>query len=102
MADPRKSTILVVDDDEGVLNIAIAILEDLGYQTIGVTTGARALQVLATEGNRIDALFSDIMMPGMDGFELAEQAKALRPNLKIILTSGYVGPEIAAAMSSAF
>ena len=93
-------TILVVDDDADVRYIARAILEDLGYETIGASSGAGALQVLATEGDRIAALFSDIMMPGMNGFELAQQAKAVHPDLKIILTSGYIGPEIAAAMSS--
>jgi CheY-like chemotaxis protein len=93
-------TILVVDDNEDVRDIARAILEDLGYETIGASSGAGALQVLATAGQRIAALFSDIMMPGMNGFELAQQAKAVRPDLKIILTSGYIGPEIAAAMSS--
>jgi CheY-like chemotaxis protein len=96
----KKYTILVVDDDEAVCGIAAAILDDLGYETIGATSGGAALQVLATEGDRITALFSDIMMPGMNGFELAQQAKAVRPDLKIILTSGYIGPEIAAAMSS--
>jgi CheY-like chemotaxis protein len=95
-----NDTILVVDDDEDVRYIARAILEDLGYETIGASSGAGALQVLATAGDRITALFSDIMMPGMNGFELAQQAKAVHPDLKIILTSGYIGPEIAAAMSS--
>ena len=94
-------TILVVDDDEAVRDLAMAILDDLGHETIGSSSGASALQVLATEGDRIDALFSDIMMPGMNGFELAQQAKAVRPDLKIILTSGYVGLEIAIATSSA-
>jgi CheY-like chemotaxis protein len=98
-----KYTILVVDDDDDVRDIATAILEELGYEAIGASGGAAALQVLATteEGRCIDALFSDIMMPGMNGFELAQQAKAARPDLKIILTSGYIGPEIAGAMSSA-
>jgi CheY-like chemotaxis protein len=96
----KKYTILVVDDDEDVRNIATAILDDLGYGTIGATSSAGALQVLATAEQRIDALFSDIMMPGINGFELAQQAQAVRPDLKIILTSGYIGPEIAAAMSS--
>ena len=97
----EKYMILVVDDDEHVREIARAILEDLGYGTIGASSGTAALEVLATEGVRVDALFSDIMMPGMNGFELAQQAKAARPDLKIILSSGYIGPEIAAAMSSA-
>jgi CheY-like chemotaxis protein len=94
-------TILVVDDDEDVRYIARAILEDLGYETIGASSGAGALQVLATEGDRIAALFSDIMMPGMNGFELAQQAEMMRPDLKIILTSGYMAPEMAKAMSIA-
>jgi CheY-like chemotaxis protein len=98
-----KYTILVVDDDDDVRDIATAILEELGYETIGASGGAAALQVLATteEGRCIDALFSDIMMPGMNGFELAQQAEMMRPDLKIILTSGYMAPEMAKAMSIA-
>ena len=57
----QTCTVLVVDDDVGVLNIAMAILEDFGYETLGASSGLEALQVLATDGHRIDALFSDIM-----------------------------------------
>jgi CheY-like chemotaxis protein len=96
-----KHTILVVDDNEDVADTARVVLEEFGYETIGASSGAAALQVLATEGHRIDALFSDIMMPGMNGLELAQQATAAYPTLKVILTSGYMGPELAAAMSSA-
>jgi CheY-like chemotaxis protein len=97
----EQCTILVVDDEAEVRNIAMAVLEDLGYETIAATSGACALRILATtHGRHVDVLFSDIMMPGMNGFELAQQAKALRPDLKIILTSGYIGLEIAIAMSS--
>ena len=96
-----KYTILVVDDDEDVREIASAILEEFGYATIATSSGAAALQVLATgKAQPIDVLFTDIMMPGMNGFELAQQAAAIRPDLKIILTSGYIAPEMAKAMSS--
>src|SRR5690242_19169518 len=102
MPHPSKPrTILVVDDDADVRDIATTILDELGYEAIGAASGAAALAVLATEGHRIDALFSDIMMPGMNGFELAQRAKAAHPDLKIILTSGYMGPEMAAAISAA-
>ena len=96
-----KRTILVVDDNEDVRDTARAVLDVFGYETIGALSGAAALQVLATEGHRIAALFTDIMMPGMNGFELALHARAMYPDLKIILSSGYIGPELAAAMSSA-
>jgi CheY-like chemotaxis protein len=96
-----KRTILVVDDNEDVRDTARAVLDVFGYETIGALSGAAALQVLATEGHRIAALFTDIMMPGMNGFELARHARAMYPDLKIILSSGYMGPELAAAMSSA-
>jgi signal transduction histidine kinase/CheY-like chemotaxis protein len=87
---PRGSeTILVVDDEEHLVDIAVSHLEGLGYRTVTANGGMQALEVLQGDAD-IDLLFSDVIMPGgMDGYELAKQAIEKRPNLKVLLTSGF-------------
>jgi signal transduction histidine kinase len=83
-------TVLLVEDDEQVLGMAIESLEELRYKVIVARNAAEALEHL-NGLERIDILFSDVIMPGgMNGSKLAEEAKRIRPGLKILLTSGYV------------
>lgn len=90
-----KETILIVDDDEMVRNAAQTVLASkLGYDVLAVSNGETALSVLKNK-REIHLLFTDVMMPGINGHELAHQARQLRPDLKILLTSGYVSPELA-------
>lgn len=79
--------VLVVDDDPQVLELVAGMLEDLGCEVRRARTGTDALAVLAND-QRIEILITDINMPGMAGYELAEQAKQVRPHLKAILLSG--------------
>jgi PAS domain S-box-containing protein len=82
-------TILVVEDDPFVRAYAVRTLDGLGYHVVAAVNGPEALSRLHGD-ERIDLLFTDVVMPGgMNGWELAEQARALRPSLKILLTSGY-------------
>jgi CheY-like chemotaxis protein len=81
-------TVLVVDDDSDVRDLAVEILADSGYRVLAAGNGSDALRVLAGEP-AIDLLFTDIVMPGLDGIALARQAVALRPELKVIYASGY-------------
>jgi signal transduction histidine kinase/CheY-like chemotaxis protein len=86
----RSATILVVDDDPLVANSTVEMLTDLGHEVIGVESGAQALEVL--EGDRpIDLLMTDHAMPEMTGAELARRAQAVRPDLPILLATGYIG-----------
>jgi PAS domain S-box-containing protein len=81
--------ILVVEDDEAVQEVAVAALDSLGYRTVLARDGRDALAVLRRRGD-IDLLFTDHVMPGgLTGVELAREARALRPALKVLLTSGY-------------
>jgi PAS domain S-box-containing protein len=81
--------ILLVDDEPELLDLAAAQLQELGYRTLTAENGPQALELLAN-GPGIDLLFSDVVMPGgMDGYQLAEQARAIKPGLKILLTSGF-------------
>ncbi|MFF8800874.1 MULTISPECIES: ATP-binding protein [unclassified Methylobacterium] len=83
-------TVLLVEDDEPVLGMAVESLEELRYRVIVARNAAEALEHLRGV-ERIDILFSDVVMPGgMNGSQLAAEAQRVRPGIKILLTSGYV------------
>jgi two-component system cell cycle response regulator CpdR len=80
-------SVLVVDDDPSVLEVVADMLEDLGCNVISASSGADALDQLK-RNDQISILITDINMPGMDGHELAERAKRIRPELKVLQLSG--------------
>jgi two-component system cell cycle response regulator CpdR len=82
---PRS--VLVVDDDPTVLEVLADMLDDLGCDVISAGSGADALDQLKLN-ERISILITDINMPGMDGHELTELAKRIRPELKVLQLSG--------------
>ena len=89
MGQATPPVVLAVDDDPYVLPVAVTVLTDIGYSVLEASSAAEALEVLR-EHPEISLLFTDIVMPGgMDGFELAHEAKQLRPELKVVYTSGY-------------
>ncbi len=82
-------TLMVVDDEAELLELARTTLEPLGYRVVTASNGHQALARLAEE-SCVDLLFSDVLMPGgINGYELAEEACARYPHLKVLLTSGY-------------
>ncbi|HFD87989.1 MAG TPA: response regulator, partial [Gammaproteobacteria bacterium] len=86
-----SGTILVVDDEPDLLKLAIGYLQSLGYQTLEAGNAAQALEVLRNHAE-IELLFTDVVMPGgVDGYQLAQKAVAIRPDIKILLTSGHAG-----------
>lgn len=85
---------LIVDDQPEVLAIAVEQFKSLGYDVFSANSGAEALAILRRIPD-IEVLFSDVVMPGMNGYELGREALALRPDLKILLVSGYAAPELA-------
>jgi CheY-like chemotaxis protein len=80
--------ILLVDDDPLVLSTAAAMLEDLGHVVATADSGTNAMSLVHTE-QQIDLLIADYAMPGMNGLELAELAGRQRPQLPIIIASGF-------------
>jgi PAS domain S-box-containing protein len=85
----RRPKVLVVEDQEAVRAVACGFLEDFGYEIVEAGDGFQALAVLQ-EQDDIDLMFSDVVMPGgMNGFDLAQAALSMKPNLKIVHTSGY-------------
>jgi PAS domain S-box-containing protein len=83
--------ILVVEDNEDLLEATSEMLTTFGYQVLCARNGAEAIQILES-GQAIDLLFSDVVMPnGMNGIELAREARQHNKDIKILLTSGYAG-----------
>ena len=80
--------VLVVDDQPDVLESAIELFKVMGYDVLSANDGAEALEILKRVPD-IEVLFSDIVMPGMDGVTLGQQARKLLPGINVILVSGY-------------
>ena len=87
---PRGTeTILVVDDEDELLSIAVSFMKTLGYRILSATSAEQAIQVLK-DNKDIDLMFSDVIMPGdLNGYQLALTAHKDNPALKILLTSGF-------------
>lgn len=85
----RDETILVVEDDWEVREIAVAMLRELGYRVLHANQGGEALALIENTPD-LDLLLSDVVLPGgMSGKALAEAARAVRPNLRVLFMSGY-------------
>jgi CheY-like chemotaxis protein len=80
--------ILIVDDDVLIAMSTVDMLEDLGHQVIEVNSGAGALEVLQTTED-VDLMITDFAMPGMNGAQLAAEARRLKPDMPILLATGY-------------
>lgn len=85
--------VLIVDDQPDVLEMAADLFKSQGYQIFTANNAEEAVEILQKMPD-IDVLFSDVIMPGMNGIELAVQARQLIPSLKIILTSGFAEPAL--------
>ncbi len=87
---PRgKETILIVDDEEALLDIATKNLQSLGYKVLTAANALLALNI-TENNNAVDLIFSDMIMPGgMDGYQLADTIHSKYPRIKILLTSGF-------------
>src|SRR5579862_2005066 len=84
-------TILLVEDDEKVRKLILTMLQQQGYKVLEVTQSSKAVGVASQHDGPIDLLLTDVVMPHMNGQELAEQVVALRPGIKVVFMSGYPG-----------
>ncbi|MET4218683.1 signal transduction histidine kinase [Bradyrhizobium sp. LB14.3] len=85
----QEETILVLEDDEDVRAYSVDSLRELGYRVIEAYDGPAALRLLERQP-RVDLLFTDVVLPGgLTGAQVAAQAKTVRPNLKVLFTTGY-------------
>jgi CheY-like chemotaxis protein len=85
----RPLTVLVVDDDPGVRNLASAMLRRSGYTVIEAVDGAEAEQLAVRHDGEIHVLLTDIVMPGVRGPELAKRVRAVRPSTRVVYMSGF-------------
>jgi CheY-like chemotaxis protein len=100
-ADLEKApTVLVVDDEPAICMLASDYLRDVGFRTLEAHSAQRAIDLLE-KGERVDIVFADVQMPGMDGFELQRWLRQHRPRIRVLLSSGvenvkaasgYMGP----------
>ena len=97
LAGGGGAVVLLVEDNDQVREFAESLLVDLDYRVISASSGEAALLVLDKEP--VDLLFTDVLMPGMGGIELAARARQQRPDLPVLLASGY-SAEIASGAAS--
>lgn len=89
---PAKTRILVVDDAGAAIVLCVNVLQALGYAVRGANSGERALELLAEEP--FDLMMVDYKMPGMTGLEVFQRARAICPDLAVMLVTGHGTPEI--------
>jgi two-component system, cell cycle sensor histidine kinase and response regulator CckA len=84
-----KGTILLVDDEEGILDIGKSMIETMGYQVITARTGEEAVACYEILKDQIDLVLLDMVMPGMNGGRVFDRIKGINPQVKVLLISGY-------------
>jgi PAS domain S-box-containing protein len=92
--------VLVVEDDEGVWAFVRTVLEARGYRVLAAASPAEAIDVAQHHDGPIHLLFSDVVMPGMSGIELAKRTASINPGLKVLFVSGYTENTIVHTASS--
>jgi two-component system OmpR family response regulator len=93
--------VLVVDDEEDLAYMAEALLSSEGLDVVVAHSAIDALRILEKDAD-IDAVFSDVMMPGMTGLQLADAVRDMYPRVKIVLTSGYTMPALLAGRQTRY
>jgi len=84
-----RGTILLVDDEQGVIEVCSEMIESLGYSVEAVTSGLEAVDLMTEKGGDIDLVILDMVMPEMNGFETFERIKSIVPDAKVLISSGY-------------
>jgi signal transduction histidine kinase/ActR/RegA family two-component response regulator len=90
---PGIERVLFVDDEEVLVVLGTHILDVLGYQSTGTSRPLEALKLFAEAPDSFDVVVTDLSMPGLSGFQLAQQLLALRNDVPVVMMSGYLGPE---------
>jgi len=94
-------TILLVDDEEALVRLGEEMVAELGYDAVGLSSSEAALELFRAEPERFDAVLSDEAMPGLTGSELTIEIRKIRPNIPVVLMSGYVTAALSARAQDA-
>jgi len=95
-SDPRgHETLLLVDDDAAVRGLGVRVLERHGYRVLPASSAVEAMRIADTHEGSIDLVLTDIMMPDIDGLELARRLSARFPRMKVLFMSGYTADTVA-------
>ena len=86
---PMRQTILLVEDEDMVRGLMCEVLEQDGYEVLACGHPAEAIELSRRHGGRIDLLLTDVVMPGMNGREMAERIHEFLPQLRVVFMSGY-------------
>jgi CheY-like chemotaxis protein len=86
-----RETILLVEDESEVRGLAARALRDFGYTVLCAADGVEAVELLGGHGGNVDLLVTDVVMPRMDGRELAQKVRLAYPGTKLLFVSGYDG-----------
>jgi two-component system cell cycle sensor histidine kinase/response regulator CckA len=90
-----SETILLVEDDEAVRDLIVLTLQNAGYTVLDASTPEAAIELAADHGGKVDLLLSDIVMPSISGIRLTPMLRTSRPDLRVILMSGYAAETLA-------
>jgi CheY-like chemotaxis protein len=89
-----QGCVMVVDDEEALVQLAMETLTELGYSAVGFTSSSKAIEAFSADPRRFDAVITDESMPRVSGSELIGKVRALRPTVPILLVSGYVNAAV--------
>ena len=84
-----SETIMIIDDEEMVLDVGTAMLNKMGYQVLAAENGQKAVEIYEKNSRNIDLIILDMIMPSLNGKDTYKKLKAINPDLKVILSSGY-------------
>lgn len=87
LKEPHVFTVLFVEDDTAVRQLVVQMLAEKGFAVLSAPNAYAALRILAER--QVDLVFADVVMPGMDGFDLAQRARRLQPGIKVLFTTGF-------------
>ena len=89
-----RGRVMVIDDEETLVKLAVETLTELGYSGVGFTSSAKAIDAFLADPEQFDAVITDESMPGASGSEIIRKMRALRPSLPILLVSGYLSAPV--------
>ncbi|MCK4343059.1 MAG: PAS domain S-box protein [Phycisphaerae bacterium] len=98
---PRGSTVLVIDDEEDICEVVEAVLESRGIKVLSAEDGRAGIEAFRKNAERVDAVLLDINMPGMSGEAVFRELRVIRPDVRVILSTGYSEQEAASHFADA-